>query len=48
MKIRADFVTNSSSSCFCVSLTLAFDNGKKLACGTMDSVGEEYRNKDIA
>ena len=29
MKIRLDFVTNSSSSCFCVSLALEFDNGKK-------------------
>ena len=44
MKIRTDFVTNSSSSCFCVSLTLSFDNGEKLVCGDMDSIGEEYND----
>lgn len=30
MKFRTDFVTNSSSSCFCASLCLSFDNGVTL------------------
>ena len=33
MKIRTDFVTNSSSSCFCVQLKLKFDNGEKKVYG---------------
>ncbi len=44
MKIRTDFVTNYSSSCFCVSLSLSFDNGGELICGGIDSVGEEYED----
>ena len=40
MKIRSDFVTNSSSSCFCVMLTLQFDNDKNKTVRLMD------RNRD--
>lgn len=37
MKIRTDFVTNSSSSSFVVDLTVEFEDGKK-----MEVYGEEY------
>ncbi len=42
MKIRTDFVTNSSSSCFCAMLTLQFDEDeeKTLQISAFDLNGE--------
>ena len=47
MKIRTDFVTNSSSSCFCVSLKMEFDNGKEVTMyGSREDGDGEYYSCD--
>lgn len=43
MKIRTDFVTNSSSSCFCVRLFLEYDSGDSIRyCGFHGEGDERY------
>ncbi len=41
MKIRTDFVTNSSSSSFVVMLQLELENGKTIEASNEESVGEQ-------
>lgn len=41
MKIRTDFVTNSSSSAFCVSFKMKFRNGVELSCSFEDDWGDK-------
>ena len=41
MKFRTDFVTNSSSSAFCVSFNMKFKNGVELSCSFEDQDGDD-------
>lgn len=41
MKFRTDFVTNSSSSAFCVSFNMKFRDGVELSCSFEDAWGDE-------
>lgn len=41
MKFRTDFVTNSSSSAFCVSFNMKFRNGEEFSCSFEDQDGDD-------
>ena len=41
MKFRTDFVTNSSSSAFCVSFNMKFKDGKEFSCSFEDAWGDD-------
>ena len=41
MKFRTDFVTNSSSSAFCVSFDMKFKDGRELSCSFEDQDGDD-------
>lgn len=45
MKLRTDFVTNSSSSAFCVSFNMKLRDGAELSCSFADAWGDEDMNE---